>query len=63
MKKRIAAHPNDAYYTMNYRDGDNSVIMRLRAWCPNVEVLFPFDLRDRMREDMEKTWDLYKDDE
>ena len=23
LKKRIAAHPNDAYYTMNYRKGDN----------------------------------------
>ena len=63
LKKRIAAHPNDAYYRMNYRDGDNSVIMRLRAWCPNVEVLFPYDLRDRMREDIQNTWNLYRDDE
>jgi len=59
---RIRLYPNDAYYKMNYRVGDNSVIIRLRAWCPNVEVLLPFDLRDRMREDIQKTWNFYKDD-
>lgn len=36
--------------------------MRLRAWCPNVEVLLPWDLRRRIREDMAKTWKLYEDD-
>ncbi|PSB58761.1 TIGR03985 family CRISPR-associated protein [Chamaesiphon polymorphus] len=60
---RIKSYAQDAYYTMNYRVGDNSVIMRLRAWCPNVEVLFPLDLRQRMRDDMQKTWELYSEDE
>ena len=56
---RMKHYPDDAYYTMNYRSGDNSVIMRLLAWCPRVEVLSPLDLRDRMREDIQKTWELY----
>jgi CRISPR-associated protein (TIGR03985 family) len=59
---KIETYPQDAYYRMNYRVGDNSVIMRLRAWCPNVEVLLPLDLRDRMREDMRQTWELYRED-
>ncbi len=63
IETRIKSYPQDAYYTMNYRVGDNSVIMRLRAWCPNVEVLFPLDLRQRMRDDMKKTWELYREDE
>lgn len=62
IETRIKSHPHDAYYTMNYRVGDNSVIMRLRAWCPNVEVLYPPDLRQRMRDDMQKTWELYSED-
>jgi CRISPR-associated protein (TIGR03985 family) len=60
IKSRIDRYRHDAYYTMNYRVGDNSVIMRLRAWCPNVEVLLPLELRERMREDIEQTWDLYR---
>lgn len=68
IKERIKDYPDDAYYTMNYRHGkeggndvEADVIMRLRAWCPNVEVLLPWDLRKRMREDMEKTYELYKE--
>jgi CRISPR-associated protein (TIGR03985 family) len=57
---RIELHPKDAYYTMNYRVDDNSVIMRLRAWGPNVEVLSPVDLRDRMHGDLQKTWESYR---
>jgi CRISPR-associated protein (TIGR03985 family) len=60
--KRIQTHRDDAYYKMNYRVKDNSVIMRLRAWCPNVEVLYPLDLRQQMRDDIQKTWVLYSDD-
>jgi CRISPR-associated protein (TIGR03985 family) len=51
------------YYTLDYRVGDNNVIMRLRAWCPNVEVILPWKLRQRMKEDIEKTWKLYESDE
>ena len=59
---RINRNPNDAFYTMDYRVNDNNVIMRLRAWCPNVEVIFPWNLRQRMKVDMEKTWKLYESD-
>lgn len=70
IRKTLEKYPQDAYYTMNYRHGkeggynvEADVIMRLRAWCPNVEVLLPADLRKRMREDLQKTWDLYQNDE
>lgn len=49
------------YYLLKYRIGDNNVIMRLRAWGANVEVLFPSDLRDKMRSDLEKLWNRYSD--
>jgi CRISPR-associated protein (TIGR03985 family) len=51
---------NDAYYTAKYRVNDNNVIMRLRAWGPNVEVLLPTDLRTRMAKDIQETWKLYQ---
>lgn len=70
IRKTLEKYPQDAYYTMNYRHGEeggynveSDVVMRLRAWCPNVEVLLPNDLRKRMREDMQKTWELYQDDQ
>lgn len=58
---RIRAHPNAAYYILHYRQNDNNAIMRLRAWGPNVEVIFPDKLRQRMRQDIEQTWQLYQD--
>lgn len=36
--------------------------MRLRSWSPNVEVILPGKLRQRMKEDIEKTWKLYESD-
>ena len=52
---------------MNYRHGEHGgynvepdVIMRLRAWGHNVEVLYPADLRKRMKEDYQKAWDIYQ---
>jgi|GEM_PF-5604910 len=66
IKKIVTTYPNDAYYTMNYRHGkegghdvESDVIMRLRAWGHNVEVLFPPDLRKRIKEDYQKAWELY----
>ncbi|MFO8041302.1 MAG: TIGR03985 family CRISPR-associated protein [Sodalinema sp.] len=40
--------PEDAYYQALYRHGDINVQMRLRAWRPLGEVLFPGELRDEM---------------
>ncbi len=59
---KIARAQNDAYYSLRYRVGDNNVIMRLRAWSFNVEVLFPWELRQRIKTDMQKNWNLYESD-
>ncbi|MGI0481088.1 TIGR03985 family CRISPR-associated protein [Geminocystis sp. CENA526] len=62
----IKKYPDDAYYVMDYRHGkeggDNveaDVIMRLRSWGHNVEILAPHDLRKRMQEDCQKLWKVY----
>ncbi|WP_016949978.1 TIGR03985 family CRISPR-associated protein [Anabaena sp. PCC 7108] len=51
--------PKDAYYSLQYRHGDNNVIMRLRAWRPKVEILLPDDLRQRIAADITKELGLY----
>lgn len=51
---------SDAYYKAIYRVNDNNVVMRLRAWGAKVEVLLPWDLRQRMTKDVLDTWSLYK---
>ncbi|MBE9222615.1 TIGR03985 family CRISPR-associated protein [Cyanobacterium stanieri LEGE 03274] len=63
----ISNNPDDAYYVMDYRhgkDGGNDVeadvIMRLRSWGHNVEILAPADLRKRMKEDSQKLWQVYE---
>lgn len=56
LKSRSSA---ESYYLCKYRFRDNNVIMRLRSWGPNVEVLFPLDLRDQMRSDLEKLGKRY----
>jgi CRISPR-associated protein (TIGR03985 family) len=56
---RIDEGSEDKYYRIKYRKNDNNVVMRLRAWGPNVEVILPYELRQRMTEDMAKTWQLY----
>lgn len=53
--------PNSAYYTLRYRQNDNNVIMRIRAWGANVEVILPSQLRQRIRQDSWQTWQLYQD--
>lgn len=59
--------PKDAYYQVfiRYQDTnnrDNNVIMRLRAWRPKCEVLFPFDLRQNIAADVAKEFQLYHQD-
>ncbi|UAJ74631.1 TIGR03985 family CRISPR-associated protein (plasmid) [Synechocystis sp. PCC 7339] len=53
-------NPTHSYYRMDYRVDDNNVIMRLRAWGPNVEVLFPLRLRQRMADDSKTMTTLYQ---
>lgn len=55
-------YQNSIYCQVNYYLDDNNVIMRLRSWSPNVEVILPWKLRQRMKEDIKKTWKLYESD-
>ncbi len=52
-------HKSSVFCTAQHRLGDNNVVMRLRAWGPNVEVLLPLSLRQRMTDDLQETWKLY----
>jgi CRISPR-associated protein (TIGR03985 family) len=52
-------HKNSVFCLAQHRLKDNNVVMRLRAWGPNVEVLLPLSLRQRMTDDMQETWQLY----
>jgi CRISPR-associated protein (TIGR03985 family) len=52
--------PNDNYCKVDYRANDNNIVMRLRAWGPNVEVILPWHFRERIARDMEATYKLYK---
>jgi CRISPR-associated protein (TIGR03985 family) len=51
--------PNDAYYQVQYRQHDPNVWQRLRAWRPHVEVLLPWDLRQRITQEVAQEWTLY----
>lgn len=56
--------PKDAYYQVfiryqDYKQRDNNVVMRLRAWQPKVEVLTPWDLRQSFAADIATQFQLY----
>ncbi|MEM9815844.1 MAG: TIGR03985 family CRISPR-associated protein, partial [Cyanobacteria bacterium P01_D01_bin.6] len=51
--------PTDAYYTAMYREHDPNVHQRLRAWRPHVEILLPWDLRQRMINEVRQEWQIY----
>ncbi|MCA1995079.1 MAG: TIGR03985 family CRISPR-associated protein [Coleofasciculus sp. S288] len=50
---------SDAYYCVRYRDDDTNVKMRLRAWRPNGEVLLPWELRQKIIEEVKQEAGLY----
>ncbi|MGF1497769.1 MAG: TIGR03985 family CRISPR-associated protein [Elainellaceae cyanobacterium] len=52
----------DAYYQAMYRRGDPNVYQRLRAWRPHVEVLLPWELRQRMKTEIEQERVFYGDE-
>lgn len=56
----VTKKPKDIYCRVNYRADDPNVVMRLRAWGANVEVLLPWSLRSRMAKEMHDTWKLYQ---
>lgn len=51
--------PEDAYYQAFYRIGDSNVLLRLRAWRPKMEVLFPWQLRQQLASEVVQEWQLY----
>jgi CRISPR-associated protein (TIGR03985 family) len=50
---------SDAYYCVHYRDDDTNVRMRLRAWRPNGEVLLPWELRQKITQEVSQEAQLY----
>lgn len=60
LQSRLAKLNQGIYCKVDYRDKDNNIVMRLRAWGPKVEVILPWDLRHRMTTDIEATYKLYK---
>ncbi len=61
LKILYSCSPTDIYYKAKYRIDDNNVIMRLRAWGLKMEVLLPWNLRQRMIDDVQDTYNLYQD--
>lgn len=51
--------PNDAYYRVNYRDGDTNVGLRLRSWRPKGEVISPWELRQTLAQEVAEEARLY----
>lgn len=58
LKKRS---PDDAYYRVYYRDKDVNILHRLRSWRPNGEVLFPWDLRQKLAQEAIQEVQNYQD--
>lgn len=52
---------NDAYYRVNYREGDTNVELRLRSWRPRVEVIFPLKLRQKIAKEVMQEAQLYSE--
>lgn len=55
-----ARSTQDAYYKAYYREDDPNVLMRLFAWRPYVEVLFPWKLRQAVANDVRREWEFYQ---
>jgi CRISPR-associated protein (TIGR03985 family) len=54
-------NPQDVYYGAWIRLGDINVLMRLRDWRPNGEVILPFSLRQQMAEEARQELCFYQD--
>jgi CRISPR-associated protein (TIGR03985 family) len=51
----------DVFCRVRFRVGDRNILMRLRAWGFNVEVLLPVGLRSQVREEVGRLGRLYGD--
>jgi CRISPR-associated protein (TIGR03985 family) len=54
--------PHDAYYQVRYRQNDPNVLLRLRAWRPKIEILSPWDLRQKIAEEVAQEYQMYRPD-
>jgi CRISPR-associated protein (TIGR03985 family) len=50
----------DLYYELYYRITDYYVVRWLRALGSNVEVFIPWELRQKIADEIQNTWDLYR---
>jgi CRISPR-associated protein (TIGR03985 family) len=50
---------NDIYCQVPFRSGDRNILMRLRAWSPNVEVILPYALREQITQETQQMVKLY----
>lgn len=61
MQRVVAARsPQDVYYAGWVRLGDINVVMRLRDWRPQGEVIAPWALRQQMREEAKQEAETYE---
>ncbi|BAZ08054.1 TIGR03985 family CRISPR-associated protein [Calothrix sp. NIES-3974] len=58
---QVKSYKNSIYCKINYRQNDNNIVMRLRAWGPNVEVILPWSLRQRMAKEITETYQFYRE--
>ncbi|NEQ47571.1 MAG: TIGR03985 family CRISPR-associated protein [Leptolyngbya sp. SIOISBB] len=56
-----ARSPQDVYYAGWVRMGDINVVMRLRDWRPQGEVIAPWGLRQQMAVEVQQEIEHYKD--
>ena len=60
LKSRLAVlSDHDQYCRVRFRMGDRNILMRLRAWGFNVEVLLPIALRRELAIEIEKQQKMY----
>ena len=50
----------DAYYQAQVRVGDTNLVMRLRDWRPNGEVIAPLELRAQMQQEAQQELSFYR---
>ncbi|EAW36538.1 TIGR03985 family CRISPR-associated protein [Lyngbya sp. PCC 8106] len=51
----------DAYYRLDYREGDTNVELRLRSWRPKVEVILPLKLRQKIAQEVQQEAQFYSE--
>jgi CRISPR-associated protein (TIGR03985 family) len=52
--------PGDVYYWGWIRRDDINIVMRMRAWRSNGEVIAPLDLRERLQREARRELDFYR---